>query len=165
MDRIRNINSGTVNVGEFDEVTSLTLLDNGCEFSGLSYLKNVTSAVLSGNQFTTTDDFKKMTLLNSIDLSKNPLVNVNSLAGMTSLEMVDLSETKLSATQVNYLKECLPDAIIIGDNLKGTATLTVQEESTKYSSAKLAVEYSGISNVYESGYILNETGELFVLEP
>lgn len=157
--RIRNIKTGIVNVGEFDEVTSLTLQNNSCEFTGITYLRSVTDAVLSENQFTTAEDFKNMTLLKTIDLSKNPLVNINSLADMTSLEKVNLSETKLSATQVNYLESCLPDALVVGDDLKGTATLTVREETIKYSSAKLTVEYSGISNVSQSGYILNKTGE------
>lgn len=157
--RIRNIKTGTVNLGEFDEVKSLTLQNNTCEFSGISYLRSVTDAVVTENQFTTADDFKYMTSLKTIDLSKNPLVNINSLADMSSLQKVNLSETKLSATQVNYLEACHPDAQIIGDDLKGTATLTVQEEATKYSSAKLIVEYTGISNVNQSGYILNKTDE------
>lgn len=157
--RIRNISAGTVNLSGFNALTHLTLQSNNCGFSGWSSLTKVTDAVLSGNQFTTTDDFADMKMLKNIDLRNNPLVNVNSLVEMTYLQTIDLSETMLSQTQVNYLRSVLSSTVVVtSDNLKGTASLSVQDTLTKYRSAVMSVEYSGLpSSLYYCGYVLSKT--------
>lgn len=159
--RIRNISTGTVNLSKFNALTHLTLQSNNCGFSGWSSLTKVTDAVLSGNQFTTTDDFAEMKMLKNIDLRNNPLVNVNSLVEMTSLQKIDLSETMLSQTQVNYLKCVLPSTVVVtDDNLKGTASLSVHEELAKYRSAVMAIEHYGFpSSLYYCGYVLSKISE------
>ena len=158
--RIRNISTGTVSLSDFGDITELTLQDNASGFTGFQYLTNVTDADLSGNQFTTTDDFKKMTALKNLDLSNNPLVNVNSLAEMKSLQSVDLSETNLSETQINYLKTVMPSSVnIVSKNLRGIVTLGVENLQVKYHSAKFYAEFDGLSSVEEVGVALSKTGQ------
>lgn len=158
--RIRNISTGTVDLSKFKDVTVLTLSGNSCGFNGCQYLSKLTDAVFADNQFTTIDDFKSMAALKNLDLRNNPLVNVNSLVDMKSLQKVDLSETKLSQTQINYLKNCLPATVnIITDNLKGNVTLNMGNTQVKYRSAKMMVEYTGLSSVNQCGYVLTKDGK------
>ena len=159
--RIRNISTGKVNLSAFTDVVNITLQENKCGFSGLEKLKKVTDAVFSHNQFTTTDDIDGMSMLRNLDLSNNPLVNVNSLTDMTSIQKIDLSETPLSETQIRYLKNMMPEIVtLVSDNLTGTATLSVQDTSVRYRSAKMVVDHEGFSSYIEScGYVVSETSK------
>lgn len=158
--RVRNISTGTVNLSDFSALTALTLQNNACGFAGMNVLTNVTDAVLSDNQFTSTDELADMTSLRNLDLSGNPLIKVNSLKDMTNLKSVDLSETRVSETQVRYLKNVMPETVVfVYDNIKGTAALSIQDTLVKYRSAELAVEYTGLPSSYNSGYIVSKTSK------
>lgn len=157
--RIRNISTGRVSLSKFASLTKLTLQDNSCEFAGFQNLTKVTDAVLPDNQFATVADIVQMKSLKKLDLRNNPLVNVNELADMSSLTTLDLSGSRLSKTQVNYLRACLPSSVDIqSNNLKSSASVVIMDSSVKYTSAAMCVEYEGISSVVEAGYILNTTG-------
>ena len=158
--RVRNISTGRVNLSKFASLTKLTLQDNNCEFTGFQYLDKVTDAVLSDNQFATVADIVQMTSLKNLDLRNNPLVNVNELADMNKLVTLDLSGSRLSKTQVNYLRACLPSSVDIqSNNLKSSASIVVRDISVKYYNATMSVEYDGISSAAEAGYVLNTTGD------
>lgn len=154
---IKNIaDASTYSLADFDEITSLTLTDNFCNFSGLESLVDLTSADLPRNKFGSTEGMDRWTKLTSLDLSGNPLANINELAQLTNLTSLDISNTSLSQTQVRYVTESLPSTVSIkSSGITGSGSLSVTNTGVDYFSASFSASISGISSV-AGGYYIND---------
>ena len=153
---IRNITGTTsCSLAAFDEITSLTLSDNKCSFTNLNKLVNLVEADLPRNKFSDTESMANWTKLQTLNLSGNPLSNINHLLEMSQIKVVDLSDTPLSETQIRYIVASLPTTVSVKySGITGTGSISVSNTGMKYFSASFTAVISGISN-YGGGYFIS----------
>lgn len=123
------------------DITSLDLSDKGMrsrQLSRVSMLTELTSLKLSKNRIDSIDFLKNLNKLVSLDLSENKIENIEALSGLSSLKTLHLdgndvksfeplyhltnlttltiSDMKISKSQLNDLKQALPNCIITSDD-------------------------------------------------
>lgn len=107
------------------------------------------------------NDLLSLTTLKNLDLTDNPLQNVNILAEMDWLSTVVLTGTNLTTPQINYLEERMPDTGITKLNLNGgNARLSLSTRETQAYSASFRATLGSMNSFREAGYYISRTSTL-----
>lgn len=107
------------------------------------------------------NDILSLTTLKNLDLTDNPLQNVNTLAEMDWLSTVILTGTYLTTPQINYLEERMPGTNITKLNLNGgNARLTLATQETQAYSANFRATLGSMTSFREAGYYISRTSTL-----
>lgn len=124
----------------------------------IEILKAIQTLILKNTSISfISNDILSLTTLKSLDLTDNPLMNVNIIAEMSWLNSLVLTGTALSTPQIHYLEEMLPNTGFTKLNLNGSnAKLTVSPQSTQAYSATLRAGITNMPLFAEAGYFLSK---------
>ena len=107
------------------------------------------------------NDILSLTTLKNLDLTDNPLQNVNILAEMKWLNSLVLTGTRLTTPQIRYLEAMMTDTGITKLNLNGgNANLSLSAIETQVYSASFRANLSNMNSFVEAGYYISLTSTL-----
>lgn len=107
------------------------------------------------------NDILSLSTLKNLDLTDNPLQNVNILAEMKWLNSLVLTGTRLTTPQIRYLEAMMPDTGITKLNLNGgNANLSLSAIEAQVYSASLRANLTNMNSFVEAGYYISLTSTL-----